>query len=298
LKLVVIAGPTASGKTALACALAERLDAEIVSADSQQCYRGLDAGTAKPTAGERARARHHLLDVADPEEQLDAARFVELADAAIADIARRGKRVIVAGGTGLWIRVLLRGLLDAPAASPELRAELRRESVSDLQAKLQLVDQVAAQRILPGDRVRIERALEVHALSGRKLSELQREHGFAESRYEAMTLLLDPPRDLLHERIARRTRALFASGELLRETEWLLARGGSPKALKIIGYREMAEALRTGRFDHAEERVNARTRQYAKRQRSWFAKEGPPLPWPFDAESLSERSRRWYEGAA
>src|SRR5258705_12085943 len=107
--------------------MAQRLDAEIVSADSQQCYRGLDVGTAKPTAEERARARHHLLDVADPEEQLDAARFVQLADAAIADVAGRGKRAIVAGGTGLWIRALLRGLLDAPGASPAFRAALREE---------------------------------------------------------------------------------------------------------------------------------------------------------------------------
>ena len=155
MRIVVICGPTASGKTALAAELAEKLDAEIVSADSQQCYRGLDAGTAKPTRAEQARARHHLLDVADPEKQLDAAQFVKLADAAIAEIARRGKRVIVAGGTGLWIRALVQGLVDAPGASPELRAELRQRGLSDLYAKLQEVDQVAAQRILPGDRVRI-----------------------------------------------------------------------------------------------------------------------------------------------
>ncbi len=315
MKLVVIVGPTASGKTSLACMLAESLEAEIVSADSQQCYRGLDAGTAKPTAEERARAPHHLLDVADPEEQLDAAAFVKLADAAIAEIAARGKRVIVAGGTGLWIRVLLRGLLDAPGASPELRAEMRKHSLSDLHAKLQMVDQVSAQRILPGDRVRIERALEVHTLSGRPLSELQREHGFAEARYDALTFFLDPPRPLLHERIAARTRALFSGGALQRETEWLQQRhappmlrpGGlrpsqakpaPPKAFKIIGYGEMAEALRTGDFASAEERVNARTRQYAKRQRTWFARHaGAPLPWPTDAKGLCEAAARWYEGA-
>lgn len=294
LKLVAIVGPTASGKTALACALAERLEAEIVSADSQQCYRGLDAGTAKPTPEERARARHHLLDVADPEEQLDAAAFVKLADAAIQDIASRGKRVIVAGGTGLWIRALLRGLLAAPGASPELRAELRQEPVSDLYAMLQQVDPEAARRILPNDRVRIERALEVHTLSGRRLSDLQREHGFAEARYQALTYFLDPPRDLLRERIARRTRSLFESGALRRETEWLLARGAT-KALKIIGYGEMADALKTGDFAGAEERVNARTRQYARRQRSWFSRDaGAPLPWPCDAARLCERAGQWY----
>ena len=313
MKLVVIVGPTASGKTALACELAERLSAEIVSADSQQCYRGLDAGTAKPTREEQARARHHLLDVADPEEQLDAAAFVKLAEAAMADIEGRGKRVIVAGGTGLWIRALLHGLLAAPPASPELRAQLRQSSVSDLHAKLQEVDPASAQRILPGDRVRIERALEVHALSGRRLSDLQKEHGFAEARHQALTFFLDPPRELLRERIAARTRHLFRSGALRRETEWLLSRGAA-KALKIIGYAEMAEALgaapgeepkviaagqdSAGLFAAAEERVNARTRQYAKRQRSWFARDaGPPLPWPFDAKRLFAAAERWYEGA-
>ena len=294
MRILVICGPTASGKTALAVELAEKLDAEIVSADSQQCYRGLDAGTAKPTRAEQARARHHLLDVADPEKQLDAAQFVKLADAAIAEIARRGKRVIVAGGTGLWIRALVQGLVDAPGASPELRAELRQRGLSDLYAKLQEVDQVAAQRILPGDRVRIERALEVHALSGRPLSELQKEHRFAEARYEALTYFLDPPRALLHERIAARTRQLFESGALRRETEWLLQRGAT-KAFKIIGYGEMAEALKTGDFETAERKVNARTRQYAKRQRSWFAKEAEGI-WPLDAAGLCERARQWYEG--
>ena len=294
-RLIVIAGPTASGKTALAVELAEKLGAEIVSADSQQCYRGLDAGTAKPTPEERARAPHHLLDVADPEEQLDAARFVRLADAAIGDILGRGKRVLVAGGTGLWIRALLRGLLHAPAGSAEVRAQLREQAVSDLYAKLQSVDQVAAQRILPNDRVRIERALEVHALSGRPLSELQDEHRFAQPRYEATFLHLEPLREVLRERIARRTRALFESGALRRETEWLLRRGAT-KALKIIGYGEMAEALRTGDFAGAEQRVNARTRQYARRQRTWFMKDaGPPLEWPFDASRLCERALRWYE---
>src|SRR5205085_8666 len=158
-RVLVICGPTASGKTALAVEVAETLAAEIVSADSQQCYRGLDVGTAKPTPAERARAPHHLLDLADPEEQLDAARFVELADAALGDIQRRGKRAIVAGGTGLWIRALLRGLLDAPGASPEFREALRDEfeaqGVPALHQRLREVDPAAAAKILPNDRVRI-----------------------------------------------------------------------------------------------------------------------------------------------
>jgi tRNA dimethylallyltransferase len=297
-RLVTICGPTASGKTALAVELAEKLDAEIVSADSQQCYRGLDAGTAKPSPEERTRARHHLLDVADPEEQLDAARFVQLADAAVADISRRGKRVIVAGGTGLWIRALLRGLLDAPGASPELRAALREDferlGVPALHARLAEVDPGAAARILPNDRVRVERALEVHALSGRPLSELQREHRFAEVRYEALIWFLDPPREVLRQRIEARTRRMFSDGSLRRETEWLLSRGAT-KALKIIGYGEMAEALRTGDFAAAEERTKARTRQYAKRQRTWFARDaGDPLPWSIDSAALAATAERFF----
>ena len=305
--LIVIVGPTASGKTALACDLAERVDAEIVSADSQQCYRGLDAGTAKPAASELARVPHHLLDIADPEEQLDAARFLQLADAAIADISRRGKRAILAGGTGLWIRALLRGLIDAPGASPEFRAGLRREleheGVAALHARLERVDPDAARTIRANDRVRIERALEVHALSGRRLSDLQREHAFAEERYPARVIHLDPPREVLHERIAGRTRALLESGALERETRWLLDRceriPAARKALKIIGYGEMTDAI-AGRstLTVTQERVTARTRQYAKRQRTWFRKEyGPPPTFPPDAARLCADAERWYEGA-
>ncbi|HEY2027832.1 MAG TPA: tRNA (adenosine(37)-N6)-dimethylallyltransferase MiaA [Myxococcales bacterium] len=299
-RLIVVVGPTASGKTSLAVELAQRLDAEIVSADSQQCYRGLDQGTAKPTAEEQAKARHHLLDVADPEEQLDAARFVELADAAIAGIARRGKAVIVAGGTGLWIRALLKGLVAAPKASPSFREQFRRDAhehgVKAMHERLRSVDPRSAAAIRENDRVRIERALEVHALSGKALGELQREHGFRDARYEALTLRLDPPRELLHQRIEARTRKLFASGALKAETEWLLQRGAT-KALKIIGYGECAEALRTGDFEAAEARVNARTRQYAKRQRTWFAKEADALQWPIDVGPAFERARAFLDAA-
>ena len=306
--LLVVVGPTASGKTSLACALARELGAEIVSADSQQCYRGLDAGTAKPSAGERSAAPHHLLDVAEPEEQLDAARFVQLADAAIAEVDRRGKRVIVAGGTGLWIRALLRGLLDAPGASTgfreQFRRELEQEGLPALHARLARVDPDAARAIRPNDRVRIERALEVHSLVGRPLSELQREHAFAEERYPARIVHLAPPRELLQQSIARRTRALFESGALERETRWLLERcervPGARKALKIIGYGEMAEALAGGCSKiEAEERVAARTRQYAKRQRTWFTKEyGAAAAWPPDAARLCAEAGQWYEGAS
>jgi len=145
--------------------------------------------------------------------------------------------------------------------------------------------------------VRIERALEVHALSGKPLSALQREHGFAEARYQPLIWFLDPPREVLRERIEARTRRMFAEGSLRRETEWLLGRGAA-KALKIIGYGECAEALRTGDWALAEERTRARTWRYAKRQRTWFAKDaGAPLEWPFDALRLCRVAMGWYEGA-
>lgn len=300
MKLVVIVGPTASGKTGFAIELAQRLHGEIVSADSQQCYRGLDIGTAKPTPEEQARARHHLLDVADPEQQLDAAQFVQMADRAIAEIRGRGKTVLVAGGTGLWIRALLKGLVDAPGASPAFREQLRKDldehGLKALHQRLRGVDPQAAETIRENDRVRIERALEVHALSGRPLSELQREHRFQEARYESLMLRLDPPRELLHQRIEQRTRHLFGSGALQTETEWLLQRGAS-KALKIIGYGECAQALQTGDWPAAEARVNARTRQYAKRQRTWFAREAEALPWPLDPDAIERQVRDFLDAA-
>ncbi len=308
-QVLVVVGPTASGKTALTCELAERLGAEIVNADSQQCYRGLDRVTAKPTAQEQARARHHLLDVADPEEQLDAAAFVRMADAALREIAARGRRAIVAGGTGLWIRALLNGLVDAPAADPAfraaLRAELEERGAEALHARLAAVDPASAARIRASDRVRVERALEVHALSGKSLSELHRAHAFAERRYQAKLVFLDPPRALLAERIAARTRELFTSGALERETRWLLDRIGrvpaAAKALKIIGYGESAQWLQAGATAESAEvllqRIAARTRQYAKRQRTWFSKEARPAAWPLDAMHLCEDAGRWYEAA-
>ena len=315
MKLLVIVGPTASGKTGLACELAERLGAEIVNADSQQCYRGLDRVTAKPTAQEQARVRHHLLDVAEPEEQLDAAAFVRMADEALKDIAARGKRAIVAGGTGLWIRALVNGLVDAPPADPEFRTALRLELAERgplvLHARLAAVDPESGARIHATDRVRVERALEVHALSGKPLSQLHRAHAFAERRYQAKRIFLDPPREVLAERIAARTRELFSSGALERETRWLQDRiaqvPAAAKALKIIGYGECAQWLQDGGDPAAVlersgagamlERIDARTRQYAKRQRTWFAKESRPAGWPLDAMHLCEDALRWYEAA-
>jgi tRNA dimethylallyltransferase len=324
-KIVILAGPTASGKTALACALAEMLNGEVISADSQQCYRGLDVGTAKPTHDEQARARHHLLDIAWPEEQLDVAQFISRADAAIADVLKRGKTALVAGGTGLWIRALVRGLVDAPGRDDAFRARTRerieREGLGALYTELEQIDPEAAARILPGDRTRIERALEVFAQGGQTISSLQRAHRFAEKRFRARVVFLDPPRAVLWDRVERRTRSFFSSAEssIVRETSWLRARIGqipsAAKALGIIGYGETALAIDQGlsqeSIAEAERQVAARTRQYAKRQRTWFRKDAPaldetgrPIPWPPEAgreaeglNVLCSTLREWYEAA-
>jgi tRNA dimethylallyltransferase len=294
-RLLVIAGPTASGKTALAIALARRLGGEIVNADSQQVYRGLDVGTAKPTAAERAAAPHHLLDVVEPGEGMDAARFVALADAAIAGIAARGRLPIVAGGTGLYLRALLHGVVAAPGRDPALRARLEEEAARvgrpALHARLAALDPAAAARIRPNDLVRVVRALEI-AAGGRRPSELHAGHAFQEDRYAATLLALDPPRAELHPRIDARVREMFASG-LLDEARALVARtaGALPPKLPI-GYAEAAAVLR-GELpvEEAVRRVQVAHRRYARRQVIWLRRERG-VEWlrgAVDAEVLARR---------
>src|SRR5438552_9133798 len=238
-RLVCIVGPTASGKTALALELAARFGAEIVSADSRQIYRGLDVGTAKPTPAERARARHHCLDLIEPGETFDAARFRRAADDAIADIRARGRVPFVVGGTGLYVRVLLRGLCPAPPRVPALRAALdatmARAGLDALYAQLVQIDPDAARRLAPRDRVRIVRALEVALATGVPLSRWQAEHGFGERPYETLVIGLARPTGELDARIRTRVDAMVASG-FVDEVRALAARGIVSDAL---GYREM-----------------------------------------------------------
>jgi tRNA dimethylallyltransferase len=299
ISVVVLAGPTASGKTALAIELARRLGGEIVNADSQQVYRGLDVGTAKPTAQERAAAPHHLLDVADAGEGMDAARFGALADAAIEGIARRGRVPIVAGGTGLYLRTLLHGVAAAPGRDPALRsaleAEAAREGRAALHRRLALVDPAAAAKIAPNDLVRIVRALEI-AASGRTQSEVFAAHAFAPDRYRARLCALDPPREALHRRIEERVERMFEEG-LLAEAEALLARFGGRLPPKLpIGYAEAAALVR-GDLDRAEaiRRVQVAHRRYARRQVIWLRRE-PGVEWlrpPIDAAALARELARW-----
>jgi tRNA dimethylallyltransferase len=295
IRLCVVAGPTASGKTALAIALARRVGGEIVNADSQQVYRGLDVGTAKPSAEERAAAPHHLLDVVEPGEGMDAVRFAALADAAIADIAARGRVPIVAGGTGLYLRALLHGVVEAPGRDPALRARLEEEAARlgrpALHARLAEVDPATAARIRPNDLVRIVRALEI-AAGGKLPSALHAEHAFQAERYDALLVALDPPRAELHARIDARVREMFAGG-LLDEARALRGRlAGAPLPRLPIGYPEAIACLEgTIPFAEAVRRVQVAHRRYARRQVVWLRAERG-VEWlapPVDVETLARR---------
>jgi tRNA dimethylallyltransferase len=275
-RLVALVGPTAGGKTDLGVTLATRLGAEIVSVDSRQVYRRLDIGTAKPDAAARAAVPHHLLDVVEPDEPFDAARFTALGREVVGGVLARGRNVLLVGGSGLYLRALTEGLCPAPPADPDVRAALARElaahGVAALHAELVRQDPDAASRIAPRDAVRISRALEVLRITGRPLSAWQQEHAFADRPWDVLVLVLSPPANELEARIARRSRQMWDEG-LVAETEAVLSAGFAPdlKPLQAIGYREAQEHLR-GALDREQaiERMRVATRRYAKRQRTWF----------------------------
>ncbi len=294
--LVVICGPTASGKTTLALELAEASGGEIISADSRQVYRLMDIGTAKPTAAEQQRVPHHLIDFAWPDEDFNAARFASLAGTAVSGICREGKRPFLVGGTGLYIRALTEGLLQAPGADPELRRQLHARAQSAgsaaLHAELSACDPQTAARLHPNDLVRIVRALEVYRQSGRSMAVLQDEHGFGGQPYRTLKLGLDLERDELYRRIDQRAEAMFEQG-LLEEAQRLLAAGYDPalKALQTIGYRQ-AFALLRGEFSReaALEDLKRTTRRYAKQQLTWFRKDKSIIWLESSADFVTIRS--------
>lgn len=277
-RLVVIVGPTGAGKTRLAMLLAARTAGEVVSADSQQVYARMDIGTGKVTAEERARVPHHVVDVVQPDEDMTAQRFVELADRAIADAWARGKPVIVCGGTGLYVRALLLGLFAGPPASPELRAELtariEQGGTAALHAELARIDPVAAARIDPNDAKRIIRAVEVFRLTGEPMSSHQARHDYKSTppRYEARSVGLSPEREALYAAIDRRVDAMIAAG-LEHEVAGLRTLGYVPplRSQQAIGYAELHDAAE-GRVERgrAIELIKRNSRHYARRQLSWY----------------------------
>ncbi len=306
-KCVCLTAPTACGKTELALELARRLPVEIVSVDSAMVYRGMDIGTAKPDAALRAAVPHHLVDVADPAEPYSAGRFLAEATAAIAQIRGRGGLPLLVGGTLLYLRALRQGLAQLPAADAALRAELDAEAArhgwAALHARLERVDPEAARRIAPADRQRIQRALEVHRLTGRPLTELQRAAKAAPG-LKATTLALWPPsRELLRARIERRFDAMVEAG-FVTEVQELRARGDlgmDTPSMRAVGYRQLWGFL-AAQYDWQTARAKAltATRQLAKRQMTWLRSEREVERFeafsPHLAEKLLERIGSEYEG--
>ncbi|MCK6458093.1 MAG: tRNA (adenosine(37)-N6)-dimethylallyltransferase MiaA [Phycisphaerae bacterium] len=291
-QFVVLLGCTAVGKSALAVPLAERLDAELLAVDSMQVYRRMDIGTAKPGADDRRRVPHHLIDVAEPSEAFSAARYVAAADAAIADVSSRGRSIVAVAGTPLYLMALLYGLFEGPSADDALRTDLRRRAAEQgsaaLHAELARIDPAAAARIHPNDLRRIERALEVHRLTGRTISEMQRQWS-GPPRYEFRAIGLRRDREDQAHRINARVRKMVNAG-LVDEVRRLLAEPMpmSEQARAALGYAEIIEALERGTpIDDAIEAIKIHTRRFAKSQRTWFRRV-PNVCWidlPPDRES-------------
>lgn len=281
--LVLIVGPTAVGKTEIAIQLAERLDGEIVSADSRLFYRGMNIGTAKPTTEERARVRHHLIDIANPDEILSLAVFQQKAREAIADIHTRNKLPFLVGGTGQYVRAVTEGW-KPPEVEPDmrLREELEREKEEKgiywLYEKLKSLDPEAAAKIDPRNYRRTIRALEVIMATGRKFSEQRRQ---SDSPYHLVTVGLTRPREELYRRVDERIEAMFASG-FVDEVRGLLAKGYSPAlpTMSAIGYRECVSVVQ-GELSQEQAKVQIRraTRVYVRRQANWFKESDPGIHW-------------------
>jgi len=290
--MAALLGPTASGKSALALEVATRFpDVELVSVDAMQVYRGMDIGTAKPTPEERAAVRHHLLDLADPGEPFSVAEWRAAADAALADIAARGGRALLVGGTGLYLRALVDDL-DLPGRWPEVRAEVEQEpDTVALHARLAEADPVAAGRMVPTNRRRVVRALEVTLGSGRPFSSF----GPGLDAYPLVDVPqvgLRPPLDVLDRRIAERVAAMAAAGFVDEVRRLLAAPGGlGPTAGQALGYREVAEALHAGTStDEALEETVRRTRSFARRQLRWFRRD-PRIEWDEGQDGGGARDR-------
>lgn len=296
MEYVCVTGPTACGKTELALALAQRVPLEIISMDSALVYRGLDIGTAKPSPAIRGAVPHHLIDILDPTESYSAGRFARDAGALIDEIRARGRLPLLVGGTLLYLRALRDGLSPLPRADRSVRAELDAQAaelgLKALHERLRRVDPAAAARIAPSDRQRIQRALEVHALTNRPISELQRADDERKRPAVLAIALVPESRTELAARIERRFDAMVVAG-LLGEVERLRARGDlnpDMPAMRAVGYRQLWAHL-DGRYTWDEARAKAivATRQYAKRQLTWLRGDTRIETWPALAADLANR---------
>jgi tRNA dimethylallyltransferase len=275
-RALVLAGPTASGKSAIALALAQRIELEIISVDSAQVYRGMDIGTAKPSAAERAQVQHHLIDILDPAQRYSAARFASDAGRLIAEINQRGRTALLVGGTMLYLKALAEGLDALPEADPQVRAAIDAQAASDgwpaLHKQLARVDPAAAARLAPHDAHRIQRALEVWHVTGRALSQLQGQRPQAGLPSLPLIALEPLDRSWLHTRMAERFDQMLQRG-LLEEVRALRSRGdlhANLPSMRCVGYRQAWQALDSGHLDTLRERAIAATRQLGKRQLTWL----------------------------
>lgn len=276
--MLAVVGATASGKSSVALQLAERHGGEILSCDSVQVYRGFAIGCAKPTAAEQARVRHHLIDVVDWHQEFDAQRYCALAADAMAAVRSGGRRMILCGGTGLYLRALRYGLIDAPERDVALRERLYAEEKAQpgvLYARLQSVDPTTAQRTEPNNLVHVVRALEIHATTGELPSALRAKHGFSEERVPMKLVAIDWPREILRERIATRVNDMMTNG-LIEEVQGLLAQGVAEdcRPMRAVGYRETCDFFR-GVLTREElpKRITQATWEYARRQYTWLRRE-------------------------
>ena len=302
-KLICIGGPTASGKTGLSIALAKELDGEIVSCDSMQVYRRMDIGTAKPDLEEREGIAHHMLDVAEPDEDFSVSRYCRMASPIIDDILARGKTAIIVGGTGLYMDSLIKGNDFAPFPSTgrreELEAQAAREGIEPLMEQLRAIDPDSAERLHPADQKRIIRALEVYLETGITITEHNRRTQAIPPRYSPLWLAIeDADRQTLYDRINRRVDRMLEQG-LIQEIQNLLEEGISPActAMQAIGYKEFVGALQGQcSIESAAEQVKQASRNYAKRQLTWFRR-NKAIHWLLrqqdtSGEEILENARR------
>ncbi len=275
-KLIVILGPTAVGKTKLGIEIAKRIGASIISADSLQIYKYLDIGTAKPTIQERKEVPHHLIDVLEPTEDCNAGVYRDLALAKIEQLLKEEKKIIIVGGTFLYVKVLLSGLLENIGVDKKFRAELKKlrekEGTSSLHKRLKMIDPESAKRINKNDYVRIERALEVYQLTGKSISEHQEEHAFQDKRFDTLKIGIGVEREDLRNRIDKRVDQMFGDG-FVDEVKNLRDIGFGPdlKPMKSIGYKQVNQYLDNNlTLDRAVEVIKRDSKRFSKRQMTWL----------------------------